>query len=139
MILSTTDVINWLQPWPIRFLNPRGRNSVWEFSVLPLKTCLRFKAFWPSDRSYHNLDWWVREAMDCRMDHDQHYVHMLARTRIPVLPSLTILVSPSGGHGLRVLDGNHHLIAAGMVGVYHWQGLKTPLTHVGVLALREKE
>jgi hypothetical protein len=63
---------------------------------------------------------------------EQHYLHLIARDRIPVLRSLTIVVIRRDGKWI-VVDGNHHLIALALVRRHRFAGKSALIKYIGVL------
>jgi|SRR3972149_4023994 len=130
MILTSTQVNRWLSPWPIGL----PKRWTWQLQIVPLFRCERFYAFWKTGprQEYRTIAWWADQASLYQMPSEQHYIHMLARERIPLLRSLTILTIRRDGKTL-VIDGNHHLIAASLVRRHGFQGRRTELAFIGTL------
>lgn len=126
-MITSKDLIHWLHPWPIRL--PRQN---YKLLILPIWRCERLFAFWKVNGKYRSIAWWADRAADYKAPCEQHYIHMLARDRIPTLSSLTIIVLRREGKNI-VIDGNHQLIALALVRRHGFHGRKALIKHVGIL------
>lgn len=138
-MLSTPDIERWLTPWPIRFKN---RTRQWTMKICTLAQAESLAIFWrlhnDDPTSLRSVRWWAEQAKHGKAPAEQHYVHMLAHHRLPVLSNLTILVVwHKKAKRWVVIDGNHHLIAAILVGRLRWRRLRTKLKAVGVVIRHE--
>ncbi len=128
MTLTTNGLTNWLHPWPIKLPNRK-----WTLQVVPFSQAEKLYCFWyVNGTEKRTIAWWADQCAKYKAPSEQHYIHMLARDRIPVLPSLTVIVTEHRGVQT-VIDGNHHLIALALVRRHKFHGRATKLTHVGVL------
>ena len=127
--LSAREVTRWIAPRPVALKS--GRFSL---HILPISRCERFYAFWKTGpkAEFRTIAWWARKAKGYKCPSEQHYIHMLARDRIPVLPSLTIVVIQRDGKWI-VVDGNHHLIALALVHRHGFFQRIALVKYVGVL------
>ena len=127
--LSAREVTRWLQPWPIQL-----RGGRFHLEIVPISRCERFYAFWRTGprSEYRTIAWWAKMAATYKAPGEQHYIHMLARDRIPVLTSLTIVVIQREGKWI-VVDGNHHLIGLALVRRHRFAGKTALIKYVGVL------
>lgn len=130
--LTSREIQRWLAPWPIHL---RGARSFrWRLRILPLSKVERFYAFWKTGprQVRRTIGWWADQCAKYKSPSEQHYIHMLARDRVPVLRSLTIVAIQRGGKMI-VLDANHTTIATALVRRHGFQGATLGLKWVGVL------
>ena len=127
--LSAREVTRWLAPWPIQL-----RGGRFHLEILPVSRCERFYAFWKTGprAQYRTIAWWAKMAAAYKSPGEQHYLHQIARDRIPVLRSLTIVIIQRDGKWI-VVDGNHTLIALTMVRRYRFAGKSALIKYLGVV------
>lgn len=139
-MLTTKQLVKWLNPWPIKF---KGEcSSKWALKVLTLTQAEKLSVFWKVNDSglFRSVRWWACQAAKYKMPVEQHYIHMLAKYRVPLLSNFTVIVIwREKEQRWVVVDGNHHLAAVILAGRLKWQGLKSGITHIGVMYRKESK
>jgi len=110
------------------------RGGRFHLEILPISRCERFYAFWKTGPRavYRSIAWWAKMAANYKAPGEQHYLHQIARDRIPVLRSLSIVVIHRDRKWI-VVDGNHHLIALAMVRRHRFAGKSALIKYLGVV------
>jgi hypothetical protein len=104
--LSTSEIIKWLQPWPIDLTRKDRRDKQWELRIESLNDAGDYY-YWFAALSQaatihdvaNKLKWSIDNELPSPIGAHGHYVEMLARDYVPTMRSLTssLTVNTDGG------------------------------------------